>query len=112
MSFIERSAGFPAAGAAAWPLCEAPVWRGGRLCPLAPAALAWWHPQAHLALDFRAGRYMRNEGELAAESVLSVTRSSQIRLSGAAGVFETIDSTFFRAHRAGSMRTGNSSSRR
>lgn len=92
MSFIERSAGFPAAGAAAWPLCEAPVWRGGRLCPLAPAALAWWHPQAHLALDFRAGRYMRNEGELAAESVLSVTRSSQIRLSGAAGVFETIDS--------------------
>lgn len=90
MSFIERSAGFPAAGAAAWPVCEVPVWRGGRSCP--PAALSWWHPEAHLALDFRAGRYMRNNGELAADSVLSVTRSSQIRLSGEAGVYQTIDS--------------------
>lgn len=87
MSFIERSAGFPAAGAAAWPLCEVPVWRGGRSCLPAPL---WWHPEAHLALDFRAGRYMRSGLVLPEETLLSVTRSSGIWLPDAAGMFHPL----------------------
>lgn len=90
MSFIERSAAFPPAGAAAWPPCEAPVWRGGRPCPAPFAASGWWHPQARLALDFRNGRYMRGGAEIGAGALLAVTRSSGIVIPNAAGVFQTI----------------------
>lgn len=90
MSFIERLAGFPAAGAAVWRPDETPVWRGGRQGPAALAAPAWWHAEACLALDFKAGRYMRGGAERTTDAAFTVTRSSHIRLFDKAGALQTI----------------------
>jgi hypothetical protein len=90
MSFIERSAAFPAAGASAWPLCAVPVWRGGHPCAMPPAVEDWWHPQAHLALDFKSGRFMRGGVERTENSVFAVTRSSPINLPDAAGIYQAL----------------------
>lgn len=55
-----------------------------------PAASLWWHPQAHLALDFKGGRYMRGGLVLPETSLLTTARSSDINIPNAAGVFQTL----------------------
>jgi hypothetical protein len=86
MSPTERATSFSPAGAAAWEATLLPEWRGGPKRQLADiAAIPWWHPDACLALDFRAGRYRCGGADLAGSAALSVVRSSSIRLFDAAG---------------------------
>lgn len=85
MSMIERKTSFQPTGAAGWPICLMPHWRGG-----APVQANWWHREALLASDFLKGRFMRGGTEVAAAELLATTRASSISLPDNRGVLQAL----------------------